>query len=405
MRRQNIGSMPYLRRFQGKSSMDVYQGKRAMRLLAALMALTAVVPNGPKRFVLAAFVAVIGLIAVRLHVTQLTDVEPVDPENKDRGIASFSDGECWTQMRFRKGDISRLMDELTFPAVVVCENGTRCSGEYALCLLLFRMAYPTRLYDLQKVFAFAVAFLFDTHRDKVQGNVAWYAPRFDMYNAAIAQKVSDSPVNPANGFVPLELVEVFGFLDGSGLEIARPHGNNNAQLPFWNGYMHGSYIIFQGMSYPDGMVVIEGAFPGFYTDVVIWRDSIMRQQLEAVMVQRVANGLPRLKLYADKIYSTGSLVVAAYSLRNNRQGLQPWMVEINGIMSGIRIGVEWCFGKIVGSSKFVSFSRAMTLQKSPVNKFYHVAVLLANCHTCMYGGQHLGHFNVRPPTLNAYLSQ
>ena len=387
-----------------------------MRLLAALMSVTAVLPNGPTRFAFAGFTAMTSIVVLRLHGMRRTNVEPVDPANKNRNIASFTDGECWTQLRFRKVDISRLMDELHFPATIECKNGTRCSGEYAFCLLLFRMAYPTRLYDLQstfgreysqlsRIFAAAVAFMYDTHRGKVQGNVAWYAPRFDMYHAAIMQKVSDSPVNPANGFVPLELADIVGFLDGSGLEIARPHANNNAQLPFWNGYMHGHFIIFQAASWPDGMVVLEGPFPGFDTDVVIWRDSVLRQQLEAVMLQRAAVNLGRLKLYADKIYSTGPLVVAAYSLRNNRQGLLPWMEEINGIMSGIRIGVEWCFGKIVGMSKFVSFSRAMTLLKTPVNKFYHVAVLLANCHTCMYGGQHLGYFKVRPPTLHSYLSQ
>ena len=137
--------------------------------------------------------------------------------------------------------------------------------------------------------------------------------------------------------------------------MARP--GNGAQNPFYNGYMHGHYLIFQGISFPDGMVVIEGAFPGYQQDIMIWRDSEMRIQLEEIMIGRVAEGLPRLKLYADKIYSNSILMTAAYSLRNNRGGLQDWQINFNRIMSDIRVGVEWSFGKIVTRNKYASFGR------------------------------------------------
>ena len=54
--------------------------------------------------------------------------------------------------------------------------------------------------------------------------------------------------------MPMEVSNTFGFLDGTGLEIARP--SNGVQNPLWNGYMHGHYLIFQGISYPDGVLVI-----------------------------------------------------------------------------------------------------------------------------------------------------
>ena len=71
-------------------------------------------------------------------------------------------------------------------------------------------------------------------------------------------------------------------------------------------------------------------------------------------------------------------------------------------MSGIRIGVEWAFGKIIVRSAFVGFGRAMRLRESPVRKYYHVAVLFANAHTCFYGGIHNPAFNTFPPTINDY---
>ena len=80
----------------------------------------------------------------------------------------------------------------------------------------------------------------------------------------------------------MEISNILAFLDGTGLEIARP--SNGAQNPFWDGYMHGHYIIFQGISFPDGMLVIEGAFPGYQPDTMVWRDSLMRENLEAIMI-------------------------------------------------------------------------------------------------------------------------
>ena len=205
------------------------------------------------------------------------------------------------------------------------------------------------------------------------------------------------------GFIPEELSDIFAFVDGTGLEIARP--GNGVQNPFYNGHMHGHYLIFQGMSFPDGMVVIEGAFPGYQQDIMIWRDCEMRIQLEEIMVERVAQGLPRLKLYADKIYSNSILMTAAYSLRNNRGGLQAWQMNFNRIMSDIRVGVEWSFGKIVTRNKYVSFGKSMQIQGSPVSQYYHVAVLLANAHTCLYGCLQTTYFDLAPPTLNDYFDQ
>lgn len=142
-----------------------------------------------------------------------------------------------------------------------------------------------------------------------------------------------------------------------------------------NGYMHGHFLIFQGISFPDGMVVVEGAFPGYQPDTMIWRDSFMREELEAIMDERVAEGRARYKVYADKIYSNSVLVTAAYSRRHYRNGLQDWQIKLNRLMSDIRVGVEWSFGKIVSRNKFVSYGQSMKIQGSPVSKYYHVAVL------------------------------
>ena len=159
-------------------------------------------------------------------------------------------------------------------------------------------------------------------------------------------------------------------------------------------------MIFQGISFPDGMVVIEGAFPGYQPDTMVWRDSQM-----AIMAERFAQGQARFKVYADKIYSNSILVTAAYNCRNYRFGLHDWQIRINRLMSDIREGVEWSFGKIIIRNKFVSYGKSMKIQASPVSKYYHMAILLANAHTCMYGCQQTSYFGVVATDVNEYFDQ
>ena len=196
------------------------------------------------------------------------------------------------------------------------------------------------------------------------GNIAWYSERFGDYHEAVQRRIARSRYNLAPEFIPDAFRSGFAFFDGSGLEVARVLGQDNAQSPFWNGYMHGHFIFWQGISFPDGMVVIDGPFPGkltyksvdyqlivlnicfiviyiytgYYTDIMAWRDSEMQVALEEVMVERAAAGQDRHQLYADKIYYNSILVRRAYSRGNCP--LQQYMLESNSIMSEIRVAVE-----------------------------------------------------------------
>lgn len=74
-------------------------------------------------------------------------------------------------------------------------------------------------------------------------------------------------------------------------------------------------------------------------------------------------------------------------------------------MSVIRVGVEWNFGKLVTRSKFVSYGVSMKIQGSPVSQYYHVAVLLSNAHTCMYGCQQTSYFDIQAPSAEEYFNR
>jgi hypothetical protein len=153
------------------------------------------------------------------------------------------------------------------------------------------------------------------------------------------------------------------------------------------------------------MVVLEGPEPGFEPDTMVWRDSQMRHELNEIMEERLAELQPRrrLMLYADKIYNNDNIVRAAWSLRHGP--VAQWMTDENAIMAGIRVAIEWTFGTIIMLNKYVDFCKGQKLMESPLAEHYIVAVLLSNCHNCIYGDEHIGFFNCEPVTLADYLSQ
>ena len=353
------------------------------------------------------------VISARRMIWNLID--PVDPTNRDRRIDSFTDTDCWRHLRFRKRDLPELLRLVDLPAYINCGTDERplmVSGEYAFLLFLYRIHYPSTLALLQqpfgreysqlsRIYTATVKWLDARHRHKVVGNIYWYRQRFDQYNASINTALARSPANPFPGTVPVYLNNLFGFIDGTARYICRPWRNNNAQFPMYNGYFHAHCMIFLGVSFPDGMVVLEPPFPGYFTDVMAWRDCHVRHQLDILAEDRADNNLPNLKLYGDKIFTTCALITAAFSLRFGP--LTPWMTTMNRMMSPIRVSIEWCYGKIIARHKHADYRQK--IQESAVAKQYYLAALFANAHTCLYGCQSTTFFSMAPPTVQQYFSQ
>jgi hypothetical protein len=406
-RRQNIRDMPYRRRQDGVCSLDRLKELAIWKLALFLLTLAQNLPQSPFSY----FLHIFGVILVQLATNaRLMLWRAVDPNN--RNIASFSDEDAWRDLRFRLVDLPILFRLLRFPAYIILQNGMMVDSEYAFLVFLYRMHYPSTLAMMQnkfgrdysqisRIFNAVVVLMDDQHRHKVMGNLPWYSSRFDVYNYVINNKIATVTQNPNPGMVPRQLNNLFGFIDGQARKIGRLHGNNNAQFPFWNGYYHMHCIIYLGISFPDGMVVIDTPFPGYFTDVMTWGESLVRHQLVDIMNIRIQNGHRRLKLYGDKIFDTCQLITAAYSLRNGF--VFNWMHTLNFIMSPIRVAVEWAFGKIIARNKHSEYRQF--IQKSPVTKIHNMSVLLANCHTCLYGGQCNTAFELAAPTIFDYMSQ
>ena len=98
------------------------------------------------------------------------------------------------------------------------------------------------------------------------------------------------------------------------------------------------------------------------------------------------NGEPYVT-YGDPPYGLSRNILAPF----RGASITPQQQEFNKAMSRVRISV-------------LDFKKNNKVLLQPVGKYYLVASLLINCHTCLYGSLTSTYFDVSPPSLETYLS-
>ena len=100
----------------------------------------------------------------------------------------------------------------------------------------------------------------------------------------------------------------------------------------------------------------------------------------------------------------------AYPLRVHLQApfrdavLTQDMKNFNKAMSGVRISVEWLFGDIINTFKFMDFKKNLKVGLSPIGKIYFASAIIRNTLTCLYGNITSLFFQIDQPTLHEYLN-
>ena len=98
----------------------------------------------------------------------------------------------------------------------------------------------------------------------------------------------------------------------------------------------------------------------------------------------------------------------AYPLRVHLQTpfrhvpLAPLMQDHKKAMSALRISVEWLFGDVINSFKFLDYIKNLKIGLSSVGKMYVVCALVRNAITCLYGNTTSDYFGIEKPTLEQY---
>ena len=100
----------------------------------------------------------------------------------------------------------------------------------------------------------------------------------------------------------------------------------------------------------------------------------------------------------------------AYPLRVNLLGsfrnvlITPQMQQSNKTMSTVRDSVEWMFGDIIGSFKFLDLKKNQKIGLSAIGKQYIVSFLVRNAIACIYGNTTSVFFDINPLSLEEYFN-
>lgn len=166
-------------------------------------------------------------------------------------LNDMDDGECLSEFRFHKSDLSILSEALHLPNYFICQQGTICDGIEGLCIALRRFAYPCRLSDLIPRFGRPVpelsmisSLVVDTvyqehnHRITQWNDTLLNLALLETYARAIQQ--NGSPLH-----------NCFGFIDGTVRPICRPDQN---QRIVYNGHKRVHGLKYHSVALPNGMI-------------------------------------------------------------------------------------------------------------------------------------------------------
>jgi nuclease HARBI1 len=402
-RRLPLRHLSWLQRPEGLDSLRMHQQRMYGFGGLLLFTLTAAIPYpAPKSIFL---LLALSLMAKYYHATFGPRLGTRVLHHQNRRINSYDSATFRNYFRFEQQHALHVMSCLGLDPAreIICENRTKCNEEEAFLILLYRMGKHVDLVvmesefgrdntSLGRIIAHMVHLLVSNNHHLISNNIAFFVPRFKMYNAAIRRKFRGQQM-------PAAAIDTALFLDGTSLRIARPSGPHANQRNMYNGHHKVHCLQFQGVSAPDGMIVdFYGPLAGRRHDTHVLNSSFFNERLA-----QAQQGLPvQYKYYADKGYYAKSHGYAAYKGKN----LPQLLVDENARMSGQRVGIEWTFGNIANRWAYVDFHKRQKIQMTFVGKYYWLAAILTNCHTCVCGsGPATRYWRVKPPTLAEYFGR
>ena len=280
-------------------------------------------------------------------------------------VYSLDDDECMIRFRFNIHEIQRIISAMNLPNTIRSDNGSIIDTVTAMCMLLRRLAYPNRYWDISQEFGYdntmvcrfiltLVTILDNKYRSFITLWPGITTQRVIHYSNIITTKFN-------------AIQQIWGAIDGAFRASCRP--THNQKLLF-SGHkrMHGQK--FQSIVTPDGLIVsLWGPELGKSHDLTLLRES----NIMNILQPHVIDNDTIYFLYGDSAYSGQKYIMSPTS--ND--------TTYNSYMSKMRIIVEWGFSKVIQYFSYIDYKKQMKLELSPTAAEYKLAVLFTNIHTCL----------------------
>ena len=314
-------------------------------------------------------------------------------------LDSFDSSECLTEFRGSKEDLPRLAEVLRVPPQFRCSQGTVCSGIEGLCLLLKRLAYPCRYFDLIYRFARPVPELCMIYNVVLDWIYITHGHRLTSWNQLFLTPAWLEQYARAIHQMGCPLANCLGFIDGTVRPISRPEEH---QRLVYNGHKRVHSLKFQSLVIPNGLIAnLFGPVEGRWHDAGMLNESGLLNALQTYAHTPTGNPLC---IYGDPAYPLRPQLMCPYRQGDYAGPLTPQMRAFNAAMSSVRISVEWLFGDISTYFQFIDFKKNLKIGMSAVGKQYIVCALLRNALTCLYGNTTSEYFQLDSPTIESYFA-
>lgn len=130
-------------------------------------------------------------------------------------LDDLSSAECESHFRLKKDDILIVADLLQLPPRFVCPQGTMCDRIEGLCLLLKRLAYPCRYFDLISTFGRPVPELCMITNTVEEWIYHYHGFRLSSWNQPFLSSICLQEYAAAVARKGSPLQNCFGFIDGT----------------------------------------------------------------------------------------------------------------------------------------------------------------------------------------------
>jgi hypothetical protein len=186
-------------------------------------------------------------------------------------------------------------------------------------------------------------------------------------------------------------------MDGLRQNVSRP-SDNQTRKALWSGYVKGACLLWGGLVAPDGLILglwgTEDGEPlsGRHSDPSFVTDNLL-----------VALQLYGFHVLCDGIFRHQEGIVTPLPKRKSlaKKGL---VKEDSRKMSGMRVPVEWTFGRLQEMFKMPFMPEKSKVYASKVCASLRVAAIIYNLVVCSRGSQVTKYFRMRPPKARRYLS-
>jgi len=231
---------------------------------------------------------------------------------------------------------------------------------------------------MSAVFNWAIKYLFKGWGQRVS-DLSWWADSFPEFVKHLATQLR------------CPYAFVIGFVDGTFIETCRPHEDTFAgvdQQDVYNGHHKGHGLQFLSLMFPNGMFCLWGPYEGKRHDAYLMAKAGILDSLRNLDVFGPGGELlQRFAVFGDSAFPR-----TRWSYRMLKGQLDNAAALLNAVMSCFRQTVEWNFGKVTNVFTYVKFCYGLHIQGHPVGKFVHIAALLTNVHTTVYGCQTTAYF-------------